>query len=56
MPYICWANCRPIESLIGEIVRSGYVTRRVAKDDARATTVHFTARGRKLLENALELV
>lgn len=42
--------------LLREIERCGYVEFRYAPDDARATVVHFTARGRRLLANALELV
>jgi DNA-binding MarR family transcriptional regulator len=42
--------------LVAEIERRGYARRSAAQDDARATTVRFTARGRRLLENVLELV
>src|SRR5262245_53192765 len=42
--------------LLREIERRGYVERRAAPDDARATTVHFTARGRRLLATVFELV
>ncbi len=42
--------------LVAEIERRGYVQRRGAPDDARATIVRFTARGRRLLENVFELV
>jgi DNA-binding MarR family transcriptional regulator len=42
--------------LIAEIERCGYVKRRPATDDARATIVRFTPRGRRLLENVFELV
>jgi len=42
--------------LLREIERCGYVERRAANDDARATTVHFTARGRRLLATVFELV
>src|SRR5262245_52801441 len=42
--------------LLKEVERCGYVERRVARDDARATTVHFTARGRRLLATVFELV
>ena len=42
--------------LLGEIERCGYVQRKPAVDDARATVVKFTARGRKLLQNVLALV
>jgi DNA-binding MarR family transcriptional regulator len=42
--------------LIREIARCGYVELRAARDDARATTVHFTARGRRLLATVFELV
>jgi hypothetical protein len=36
--------------------RPGYVERRAAPDDARATVVRFTARGRRLLASVFELV
>ena len=42
--------------LIAEIERCGYVERRAAKDDARATVVRFTPRGRRLLATVFELV
>ena len=42
--------------LLREIERCGYVERRAANDDARATMVHFTARGRRLLATVFELV
>ena len=42
--------------LVTEIERCGYVERRVAKEDARATVITFTARGRKLLSTVLALV
>jgi DNA-binding MarR family transcriptional regulator len=42
--------------LLKEIERCGYVRLRTARDDARATTVHFTARGRRLLATVFELV
>ena len=42
--------------LLREIERCGYVERKAAPDDARATTVHFTARGRRLLATVFELV
>jgi DNA-binding MarR family transcriptional regulator len=42
--------------LLREIEKCGYVERRTAPDDARATSVHFTARGRRLLATVLELV
>ena len=42
--------------LLREIERCGYVERRAANDDARATTVHFTPRGRRLLATVFELV
>jgi len=42
--------------LLREIERCGYVQRRAANDDARATMVHFTARGRRLLATVFELV
>ena len=42
--------------LLRDIEHCGYVVRRAAADDARATTVHFTPRGRRLLAAVLELV
>jgi DNA-binding MarR family transcriptional regulator len=42
--------------LLAEIERCGYVERRAAKDDARATVVVFTARGKRLLATILALV
>jgi DNA-binding MarR family transcriptional regulator len=42
--------------LLAEIERCGYVQRRAADDDARATVVSFTARGRRLLRTILDLV
>ena len=42
--------------LLREIERCGYVERRPAADDARATIVRFTARGRRLLASVFELV
>ncbi len=42
--------------LLKEIERCRYVELRAAPDDARATTVHFTARGRRLLATVFELV
>jgi len=42
--------------LLTEIERCGYVERSQAKDDARATVIAFTARGRKLLGRIFELV
>jgi DNA-binding MarR family transcriptional regulator len=42
--------------LIAEIERCGYVSRKAAPDDARATVVRFTARGRRLLQTVLGLV
>jgi DNA-binding MarR family transcriptional regulator len=42
--------------LLKEIERCGYVELKAARDDARATTVHFTARGRRLLATVFELV
>jgi DNA-binding MarR family transcriptional regulator len=42
--------------LVAEIERSGYVRRSAAKEDARASVVRFTPRGKRLLENVLELV
>jgi DNA-binding MarR family transcriptional regulator len=42
--------------LLREIERCGYVERRAAADDARATVVRFTARGRRLLATVFDLV
>ena len=42
--------------LVAEIERCGYVERRPSDEDARATVVRFTARGRKLLANVFDLV
>jgi len=42
--------------LLAEIERCGYVRRSPGTDDARATVVHFTARGRSMLSNVFELV
>ena len=42
--------------LLREIERCGYAERRTAADDARATTVHFTPRGRRMLATVLALV
>lgn len=42
--------------LLREIERCGYVELKAARDDARATTVHFTPRGRRLLATVFELV
>lgn len=42
--------------LLKEIERCKYVELRAAADDARATTVHFTTRGRRLLATVFELV
>ena len=42
--------------LLREIERCGYVERKTSSDDARATIVYFTARGRQLLAAILELV
>jgi len=42
--------------LLREIERCGYVERRDADEDARATVVRFTARGRKLLQMVFDLV
>src|SRR5438045_2492037 len=42
--------------LLVEIERAGYVERKPAPDDARATVVHFTPRGRRLLATIFELV
>src|SRR5262249_13416496 len=42
--------------LLREIEKCGYVQRTEAADDARATVVRFTAKGRRLLANVFELV
>jgi DNA-binding MarR family transcriptional regulator len=42
--------------LVAEIERVGYVERRSAPDDARATVVHFTPLGRKVLARVFVLV
>jgi DNA-binding MarR family transcriptional regulator len=42
--------------LVAEIERSGYVQRRPAPDDARATVVRFTPRGRRMLDTVFGLV
>ena len=42
--------------LLREIERCGYVERRAAPDDARATMICFTGRGQRLLATVLELV
>jgi DNA-binding MarR family transcriptional regulator len=42
--------------LVAEIERCGYVERRAASDDSRATIVRFTPRGRRLLATVLGLV
>ena len=42
--------------LLREIERCGYVERRVSPDDARATMICFTGRGKRLLATVLELV
>jgi DNA-binding MarR family transcriptional regulator len=42
--------------LLREIERCGYVKRRQSPQDARATTILFTPRGRRLLATVLELV
>jgi DNA-binding MarR family transcriptional regulator len=42
--------------LLAEIERCGYIDRRPAPDDARATVVRFTARGRRLLTTIFSLV
>lgn len=42
--------------LLREIEKCGYVERRAAADDARATVVRFSARGRRLLAAVFELV
>ena len=45
-----------VGQLLREIERCGYVERTTSKDDARATMVHFTVRGRRLLATILDLV
>jgi DNA-binding MarR family transcriptional regulator len=42
--------------MLREIERCGYVDRRRGVDDARATVVRFTARGRRLMSAVFELV
>jgi len=42
--------------LLREIRKCGYVVFKDSAHDGRVTTVHFTARGRRLLSAALELV
>jgi DNA-binding MarR family transcriptional regulator len=42
--------------LLREIERCGYVTPHASSDDARATVVQLTARGRRLLVTVLKLV
>jgi DNA-binding MarR family transcriptional regulator len=42
--------------LLREIERCGYIERRTSPDDARATIVVFTPRGRRLLATVFELV
>ena len=42
--------------LVAEIERCGYVQRRPAPDDARATVITFTARGRRLLASVIAIV
>ena len=42
--------------LLREIGRCGYVEFRLSADDGRVTTVHFTARGRRLLGAVLGMV
>ena len=42
--------------LLREIERCGYIERRASDDDGRATTVHFTARGRRLHATVIEFV
>jgi DNA-binding MarR family transcriptional regulator len=42
--------------LLREIEKCDYIERRAAADDARATVVRFTARGRRLLATVFELV
>src|SRR5262249_45377605 len=41
---------------LGEIERAGYVKRIAAPNDARAVFVHQTAKGRALLQDAIEIV
>jgi DNA-binding MarR family transcriptional regulator len=42
--------------LLSEIERCGYALRRPAPDDARATVVQFTPRGKRLLATVFQLV
>ena len=42
--------------LLAEIERCGYVSRRASHEDARATIVQFTPRGRRLLATVFSLV
>ena len=42
--------------LLREIEKCGYIERRTAAEDARATVVRFTARGRKLLAAVFDIV
>jgi DNA-binding MarR family transcriptional regulator len=42
--------------LLREIERCGYAERRSTPDDARATLVHFTPKGRRMLSTVIELV
>jgi DNA-binding MarR family transcriptional regulator len=42
--------------LLKEIERCGYAELRASPHDARATKVHFTARGRKLLATVLAII
>lgn len=42
--------------LLREIERCGYAERRSSPHDARATIVHFTPRGKRLLATVLQLV
>jgi len=45
-----------VGKLLGQIERAGYAVRTAASEDARATVVRFTPRGRRLLETILQLV
>jgi DNA-binding MarR family transcriptional regulator len=42
--------------LLREIEKCGYVELKASPDDARATVVRFTAKGRRLLSNIIEIV
>lgn len=41
---------------VAALERRGYVDRRASADDARAAIIHQTARGRALLDDALDIV